>query len=208
MSVCAEDATQRGEVCSIANHPTCSELRAPTLAQGDRGDSCVTRGSAAPLTRRRSSGPTGAGERSRGEPVVKRPSEAIARRPKSTSRGSTCASSGPCSRPAAHGTTAVCVAKRLCGLTRADDCFFRSSIVRPTAPECGSSRHRPSSPAPATRLQESRLGRSSFQGPSAKRPPAVTWLPIPRRGVLHVSGWSKVRAPTSGKRNRRRARRT
>lgn len=70
MSVCAEDATQRGEVCSIANHPTCSELRAPTLAQGDRGDSCVTRGSAAPLTRRRSSGPTGAGERSRGKAMT------------------------------------------------------------------------------------------------------------------------------------------
>src|ERR1700694_3932102 len=72
MSVCAEDATQRGEVCSIANHPTCSELRAPTLAQGDRGDSCVTRGSAAPLTRRRSSGPTGAGERSRGKALTRR----------------------------------------------------------------------------------------------------------------------------------------
>ena len=72
MSVCAEDATQRGEVCSIANHPTCSELRAPTLAQGDRGDSCVTRGSAAPLTRRRSSGPTGAGERSRGKAIARR----------------------------------------------------------------------------------------------------------------------------------------
>ena len=71
MSVCAEDATQRGEVCSIANHPTCSELRAPTLAQGDRGDSCVTRGSAAPLTRRRSSGPTGAGERSRGKGIAR-----------------------------------------------------------------------------------------------------------------------------------------
>lgn len=80
MSVCAEDATQRGEVCSIANHPTCSELRAPTLAQGDRGDSCVTRGSAAPLTRRRSSGPTGAGERSRGKALAQRQRSARSRR--------------------------------------------------------------------------------------------------------------------------------
>jgi hypothetical protein len=48
----------------------------------------------------------------RGEPVVRRPSEAIARRPTSTSPRSTRASSGPCSRPAAHGTTAVGVANR------------------------------------------------------------------------------------------------
>ena len=50
------------------------------------------------------------GYRNRGEPVVRRPTEAIARRPTATSRGSTCASSGPCSRPPAHGRTAECVA--------------------------------------------------------------------------------------------------
>ena len=54
----------------------------------------------------------GADERVRGEPVVRCPTEAIARRPTSTSRGSTRASSGPCSRPAARDTTAECVAKR------------------------------------------------------------------------------------------------
>ena len=50
-------------------------------------------------------------DRKRGEPVVRCPTEAIARRPTSTSRGSTCASSRPCSRPAARGTTAECVAE-------------------------------------------------------------------------------------------------
>ena len=52
--------------------------------------------------------------RNRGEPVVRSPTEAIARRPTATSRGSTCASSGPCSRPPARGTTAECVANQQC----------------------------------------------------------------------------------------------
>ena len=42
--------------------------------------------------------------------------------------------------------------------------------------------HRPvrgSSVAPAARLEESRLGRGSFQGPSAERPPAVAGARIP-----------------------------
>ena len=51
------------------------------------------------------------GYRERGEPVVRSPTKAMARRPTATSRGSTCASSGPCSRPPARGTTAECVAK-------------------------------------------------------------------------------------------------
>ena len=51
------------------------------------------------------------GYRNRGEPVVRSSTEAIARRPTATSRGSTCASSGPCSRPPAHGRTAECVAE-------------------------------------------------------------------------------------------------
>jgi hypothetical protein len=46
----------------------------------------------------------------RGGPIVRRPTKAIVRRPTVTSRGSTCASSGPCSRPPARGTTAECVA--------------------------------------------------------------------------------------------------
>jgi hypothetical protein len=50
--------------------------------------------------------------RFRGEPVVRCPIEAIVRRPTSISRGSTCASSGLCSRPPAHGPTAECVALR------------------------------------------------------------------------------------------------
>jgi hypothetical protein len=45
-----------------------------------------------------------------GEPVVRCPPEAIARRRTSTSRGSTCASSGPCCRAATRDTTAECVA--------------------------------------------------------------------------------------------------
>ena len=48
---------------------------------------------------------------SRGEPVVRCPTEAIARRPTSTSRGSTRASSGLCSRPPARGTTTESVAR-------------------------------------------------------------------------------------------------
>jgi hypothetical protein len=44
-----------------------------------------------------------------GEPVVRCPTEAIARHRTSTPRGSTCASSGPCSRPAARVATAECV---------------------------------------------------------------------------------------------------
>jgi len=48
--------------------------------------------------------------RKRGEPVVRCSREAIVRRPTSTSRGSTRASSGPCSRPAARGTAAESVA--------------------------------------------------------------------------------------------------
>jgi hypothetical protein len=47
-----------------------------------------------------------------GEPVVRCPTEAIAGRPTSTRRGSTCASSGASSRPLARGATAECVAKR------------------------------------------------------------------------------------------------
>ena len=50
--------------------------------------------------------------RNRGEPVVRSPTEARARRPTSTSRGSTCASSGPCGRPPAHGRTAECEANQ------------------------------------------------------------------------------------------------
>jgi hypothetical protein len=37
----------------------------------------------------------------RGQPIVRRPTKAIARRPTATSRGSTCASSEQCSRPPA-----------------------------------------------------------------------------------------------------------
>jgi hypothetical protein len=48
----------------------------------------------------------------RGEPVVRSPTEAIARRPTARSRGSTCASSGRCSRPPARGTTGERVANR------------------------------------------------------------------------------------------------
>ena len=48
----------------------------------------------------------------RGAPVVRWPTESVARRPTWTPRGSTCESSGPCSRPAARDTTAGCVAKR------------------------------------------------------------------------------------------------
>jgi hypothetical protein len=51
-------------------------------------------------------------DRKRGEPVVRSPTDAIARRPTSTSRGSTCASCGPCSRPGARDTTAECVANQ------------------------------------------------------------------------------------------------
>ena len=58
------------------------------------------------------SGRSAAGDCLRGEPVVRCPTEAIARRPTTSSRGSTCASSGPCSRPPALGPTAECVAKR------------------------------------------------------------------------------------------------
>ena len=47
----------------------------------------------------------------RGEPIARCPT-AIARRATSTLRGSTCASSGPCSRPAARDTAAECVALR------------------------------------------------------------------------------------------------
>jgi hypothetical protein len=46
----------------------------------------------------------------RGEPIVIRPTKAIARRTTAPSRGSTCASSGRCSRPPARGTTAESVA--------------------------------------------------------------------------------------------------
>jgi hypothetical protein len=53
-----------------------------------------------------------AGESFRGEPVVRSPTEAIAGRPRSARRGSTCASSGPCSRPPVRGATAECVANR------------------------------------------------------------------------------------------------
>ena len=45
----------------------------------------------------------------RGERVVRCPTEAVPRRPTSTSGGSTCASSGPCNRPAVSGPTVECV---------------------------------------------------------------------------------------------------
>ena len=51
---------------------------------------------------KRSSASVGTDAPFRGEPVVGSPTEAIARRPTATSRGSTCASSGRCSRPPAR----------------------------------------------------------------------------------------------------------
>ena len=51
------------------------------------------------------------------------PYRAIARRPTSTSRGSTCASSRPRSRPATHGTTAECVANHASRVGPAHACF-------------------------------------------------------------------------------------
>jgi hypothetical protein len=131
MSVCAEDATQRGEVCSIANHPTCSELRAPTLAQGDRGDSCVTRGSDAPLTRRRSSGPTGAGERSRGEPAARRRTKAGARRLTSSLVRFGLRITRAMQPSAARGKTAECVALRKRARRRLRRAAGANAIVRP-----------------------------------------------------------------------------
>ena len=62
--------------------------------------------------RRAGGGRRGAGGSIRGEPVVRSPTEAIARRPTARSRGSTCASSGRCSRPPARGTTGERVANR------------------------------------------------------------------------------------------------
>ena len=52
------------------------------------------------------------GDRDRGEPATRCRTGATARGPPSTSRGSTCAPSGPRSRPPACGTTAECVALR------------------------------------------------------------------------------------------------
>jgi hypothetical protein len=57
----------------------------------------------------------------RGKPAARRPAKAVARSPTSTSGGATCASSGPCSRPPAGGTTAECVAKRSPGCRARDE---------------------------------------------------------------------------------------
>ena len=52
------------------------------------------------------------GFRNRGEPAVSCPMKAAARRLRSASRDSACASSGRCTRPAERGETAECVALR------------------------------------------------------------------------------------------------
>ena len=83
---------------------------------------------------KRSSASVGAGARFRGEPVVRCPTEAIAGRPTSTSRGSTCASSGPCSRRPARGTTAECVAKEWRAVRKAGDCSPRTAHADGRAP--------------------------------------------------------------------------
>ena len=63
----------------------------------------------------------------RGKPGVSCPIKAVARRLPSASRGSACASSGVCSRPAARGKTSECVAKRSCGCGARDDCSWRDA---------------------------------------------------------------------------------
>jgi hypothetical protein len=57
----------------------------------------------------------------RGVRVVRCPPEATARRPTATSRRSTCASSGRCSRPPAHGGTAECEALQQRGSRRPEN---------------------------------------------------------------------------------------
>ena len=81
-----------------------------------------------PVPRRATAGARG--DRNRGEPAVRCPTEAIARRPTSTSRGSTCASSGPCSRPRARGTTAECVAKHKPAPTPSECWIVAVALVR------------------------------------------------------------------------------
>ena len=62
-----------------------------------------------------------ADDRLRGERVVRCSTGAVARRPTSASRGSTCASSGLCSRQPARGLTTECVALQQRGPTGRDN---------------------------------------------------------------------------------------
>jgi len=77
-----------------------------------RAGGAVRRRRTAEFGRRRSRGRARPDDPDRGEPVVRSPTEAIARRPTARSRGSTCSSSGRCSRPPARGTTGERVANR------------------------------------------------------------------------------------------------
>ena len=83
-----------------------------------------------PLCRRcTQSDRSAAGERLRGEPAARRPTKAAARRLRSPSGGSACASSGLCSRPAAGGKTGECVALRSCRCGGPDDRSPSKAIV-------------------------------------------------------------------------------
>ena len=69
--------------------------------------------------------------RNRGEPVVKCPAEAIARRPTSTWRGPTCGSSGRCSRPPARGPASEYVALQQRGSSGPVNESIRAGLGRP-----------------------------------------------------------------------------
>jgi len=102
-------------------------------------------GSAAPRAGGRLSATGGCGERTirwsrsrgrrrhrnRGEPVVKCPAEAIARRPTSTWRGPTCGSSGRCSRPPARGPASEYVALQQRGSSGPVNESIRAGLGRP-----------------------------------------------------------------------------
>ena len=128
-----------------------------------------------------------ADDRFRGEPIVRCSIEAIARPPTSTSRGSTCASSGPCSRPPARGTTAECVGigvaeRRPGGRLLCSHCDravrsaprARAIAGRPVIPT--PERRRCIGPFPAARAAMAALLHSCLQHPDARLAPVAPSL--------------------------------